>query len=168
MIGSRKMRYVSLALLAAIAVAGVPAAGTEEAATREGETMKRLTPVLFVDRIEPCLEFWVDRLGFTKEAEVAEGEHLGFVSLKKGGIEVMYQTRQSLVADLPAVAANVKDPTTFLYVEVEDLDAVKESLQGVAEVVLPERKTFYGAREVVFLEPGGHYVTFAQFAPPAE
>jgi len=28
--------------------------------------MKKLTPVLFVEAIEPCLPFWTERLGFTK------------------------------------------------------------------------------------------------------
>jgi hypothetical protein len=31
-------------------------------------------------------------------------------------------------------------------------------------VVIPERTTFYGAREIGIKDPGGHYLTFAQFA----
>ena len=31
-------------------------------------TLKKITPVLMVEAIEPCLPFW-DRLGFTKVAE---------------------------------------------------------------------------------------------------
>src|SRR4029453_8853944 len=45
-------------------------------------TMKKLTPVLFVGEIEPCLEFWT-RLGFERTAEVPEGDRLGFVLLTK-------------------------------------------------------------------------------------
>lgn len=134
--------------------------------TRGGIAMKRMTPILFVDRIEPSIPFWVDRLGFVKEMEVPEGDHLAFASFKKDGIEVMYQTWSALEKDLPDVARSVKDPSTFLYVEVEDLDLVKMALGSLPEgtkIVLSERKTFYGAREIVVKEPGGHYVTFAQF-----
>ena len=85
-------------------------------------TMKRLSPVLMVDAIEPCLAFW-ERLGFEKTAEVPEGDKLGFVILAKDGIEVMYQTKASVQGDIPPLA---KTPTgaTFLFIEVSDLNAV--------------------------------------------
>ena len=35
--------------------------------------MKRITPVLYVHEIEPCVEFWVNRLGFEKTVEVPDG-----------------------------------------------------------------------------------------------
>jgi hypothetical protein len=54
--------------------------------------IKKLTPVLMVDAIEPCLPLWVDRLGWNKTVEVPEGDRLGFVILEKDGAEVMYQT----------------------------------------------------------------------------
>ncbi|MGH7635196.1 MAG: hypothetical protein ACRENC_15780, partial [Gemmatimonadaceae bacterium] len=63
-------------------------------------TVQKLTPVLVVDAIEPCLSFWVDRLGFEKTVEVPEGNALGFVILVKDGIEVMYQSRESVRNDV--------------------------------------------------------------------
>ena len=48
--------------------------------------MKKLAPVLVVDRIEPCLPFWVDRLGFEKTVEVPESDRLGFVILASGPV----------------------------------------------------------------------------------
>jgi uncharacterized glyoxalase superfamily protein PhnB len=50
---------------------------------------------------------------------------------------------------------------TFLYVEVDDLDAVIAALKGVP-VVMPVRTTFYGAKEIGVKDPAGHFVTFAQ------
>ena len=44
-------------------------------------------------------------LGFTKTDEVPEGDHLGFVILKHGAVELMYQTRESVRADVPALDA---------------------------------------------------------------
>ena len=125
--------------------------------------MKKLTPVLLVEEIEPVLPFWVDRLGFEKTTEVPEGDRLGFVILRKGGVEIMYQTRHSVENDVPALA-DLPTKGTFLFVEVEDLDAVERALGGV-EPVVPRRKTFYGADELVLREPAGNVVTFAQFPP---
>lgn len=64
--------------------------------------LKRLTPVLVVERVEPCIRFWTERLGFTAENEVpGPGGKLVFASAQKDGIEVMYQTCESVVADQP-------------------------------------------------------------------
>jgi uncharacterized glyoxalase superfamily protein PhnB len=124
--------------------------------------MKKLTPVLYVEQIEPVLSFWVDRLGFGRTAEVPEGDRLGFVILQKGNVEVMYQTRQSVENDAPALAGTPMKGA-MLFIEVEDLDAVEKALEGIAPVV-PRRRTFYGADELTVREPAGNAVTFAQFA----
>jgi uncharacterized glyoxalase superfamily protein PhnB len=123
--------------------------------------MKRLTPVLYVEEIEPVLPFWMDRLGFEKTAELAEGDRLGFVILERGGVQVMYQTRASVAADVPALADSPMGGS-FLFIEVEDADAIERALAGVPYVV-PRRQTFYGADEIIVREPAGNVVTFAQF-----
>ena len=127
---------------------------------RKAMNVKRITPVLFVKEIEPVLSFWVDKLGFTKTIEVPHGNKLGFVALQMGSTEVMYQSYASVADDMPLIAETRKGPT-FLYIEVDNLDAVLNALKD-SRIVQPERNTFYGMREVGFQEPGGHYVTFAQ------
>lgn len=124
---------------------------------------KKLTPILFVEKIEPLLPFWTDHLGFTKTVEVPEGDHLGFVILQQGAVEVMYQTYASVDKDMPAVAADVRKGPTFLYIEVENLDALKPALNA-ADVYMKERTTFYGAREIGVRDPAGHFLTFAQMS----
>ena len=129
--------------------------------------VKKSTPVLFVEQIEPCVKFWTERLGFQKTVEVPDGNRLGFVILVKGNVELMYQSYSSAEKDVPAMAQIVRKGPTFLYIEVEDLEAVKAAIKGV-EVTMPERTAFYGAREIGIREPGGHYVTFAQFSAPPQ
>ncbi len=124
-------------------------------------TVKRITPVLFVKEIEPVLPFWVDALGFEKIIEVPHGDKLGFVSLQKDGTEVMYQSYASLGEDMPQVAEAAKKGPTFLYIEVDDLNAILASLKK-QKITMPERIAFYGMREVGFQDPAGHYLTFAQ------
>jgi hypothetical protein len=96
--------------------------------------VKKLTPVLFVKEIEPVVKFWVERLGFQKTVEVPEGDRLAFVILQQGNVEVMYQTYASVEKDMPTVAQDVRKGPTFLYVEVENLDAIKSALQGTVLV----------------------------------
>lgn len=124
--------------------------------------MQNATAVLYVEEIEPVLPFWMDRLGFTKVAEVPHGDRLGFVILQRGGVEVMYQTRDSVAADIPSLA-DTPLRGTLLFVQVDDLDEVARALEGI-EPVVPRRTTFYGADELIVREPAGNVVTFAQFA----
>ncbi len=120
--------------------------------------LKRITPVMLVDEIEPCIPFW-EALGFDKTDAVPHGGRLGFVILEKSGLEIMYQTRASVASDLPALA-DAPGGGTFLFLEVMDLDATIEAIEG-APVVFPRRKTFYGMEEIGVREPGGNAVTFA-------
>jgi hypothetical protein len=123
--------------------------------------VKKITPVLFVKEIEPLLPFWVDDLGFTKTIEVPQGDRLGFVALQKGNTEVMYQSYASVGEDMPLIAEASRKGPTFLYIEVDSLDAVLVALKN-SQIVYPERTAPYGMREVGYQDAGGHYITFAQ------
>ena len=119
----------------------------------------KITTVLYMDAIEPALAFWVDRLGFTKAVEVPEGDRLGFVILHHGSSELMLQTRESVGKDMPQLR-DLAVPRGGVYVEVDDFDDVLRRVEGL-DVVVPERKTFYGMRETMVREPGGNLICFA-------
>ena len=128
--------------------------------------VKRITPVLLVKDIEPLIPFWVGRLGFAKTVEVPDGDKLGFVIFQKGSVEVMYQTYASVEKDAPAgMAAQARKGPTYLYMEVDDLDAVLAAMKDV-KAVMPVRIAFYGMKEFAVQDPGGHFVTFAQAVAP--
>ncbi len=124
--------------------------------------VKRITPVLLVNEIEPLIPFWVDRLGFTKTIEVPDGNKLGFVIFQKGSVEVMYQTYSSVEEDAPrSMSAEARKGPTYLYMEVDNLEAVLVAMKNV-RVVMPVRTAFYGMKEFAVQDPGGHFITFAQ------
>lgn len=128
--------------------------------------MKRATPLISVDAIEPCLPFWTD-LGFSVTVTVPHGDVHGFAMLHQGSVELMYQTRASLAADLGASGApdtlpdELADGTMTIFVEVEDIEEVLSRLGG-AEVIVPRRTTFYGMDEIFVRAPCGTIVGFAQ------
>ena len=119
----------------------------------------QITPMIYLEEIEKSLPFWMGRLGFEKIAEVPEGNKLGFVMLKKDDALLMIQSRSSVGNDLPAVTEFAR-PAFCLYVVVGDFEDLKKRLAG-ADVVLPERVTFYHKREILIREPGGNLVLFA-------
>jgi len=121
---------------------------------------RKVTPVLVVERIEPCLPFW-EALGFERTVEVPHEGALGFVILLLDGVEVMYQTVASVKADVPNAA---RASTAMLYISVDSLEPIVGKL-GNAEVVHARRKSFYGADEIFVREPGGNVVGFAALPP---
>ncbi len=134
------------------------------AAASAAPALTQLTPVLVVDSVEPCIAFWTDRFGFTKENPVPGPDgKLVFASAKKGAVQVMYQTRASVIADHPAIAKELGGKSIVLFIAVEDLGAVERALKGAPEVKA-RHKTAYGSTEIDVREPGGHVVGFAQFA----
>jgi uncharacterized glyoxalase superfamily protein PhnB len=120
----------------------------------------RSTPILFLDRIEPSLPFWTERLGFTKQAEVPHGDVLGFVILERDGVEMMMQTLDSAKADLPD-AKRFQLNSVSQFMEVDSLDDVLQGLSGY-DLLTPVRTTFYGMREAVVADPSGFILVFAQ------
>ena len=120
--------------------------------------IKKVTPLLVVDRIEPSLGFY-EKLGYGTVISVPHEDHLGFVLLAQGESQIMLQTRGSLVADVPSVSRT--GATSLLYIDVESLDAALAAAAG-AEILVPTRTTFYGAREAFVREASGQIVAFAE------
>ncbi|MBA2626478.1 MAG: VOC family protein [Gemmatimonadales bacterium] len=127
--------------------------------------LKQLTPVLVVDAVEPCVTFWTDRLGFTLTNHVPGPDgRMVFAIVALDGIEVMYQTRASVIADQPESAPELTGHSTVLFITVEDLGAIEAAMSG-APIVKPRHDTFYGSTEIYVKEPGGNTVGFAQMGP---
>ncbi len=128
--------------------------------------MKKLTPIMVVEAVEPCLPFWTENLGFEVTATVPHEDTIGFAMLQKGGVELMYQSRASVEADLVASGApkgldrELERGTTSLFIEVERLDEVIPVL-GDTRVLVPRRQTFYGMDEIFVRLPCGTVVGFA-------
>jgi uncharacterized glyoxalase superfamily protein PhnB len=163
------MRHLALTLSALAVLFTFVFAPSSPSQEKNPMNVKRITPVLLVKDIEPLIPFWVDRLGFTKTIEVPDGNKLGFVTFQKGSAEVMYQTYASVEKDAPReVAVTAGKGPTYLYMEVDDLDAVLAAMKDV-KLVMPVRTAFYGMREFSVQDPGGHFITFAQaVAPPKQ
>ena len=123
--------------------------------------VKKITPILFAEDLEPCIRFWTDQLAFQKTIEVPEGNKIAFAMLEKSGLELMYQSFASAEKDNAATGAAARKGPSFLYIEVADLDAALAATKG-AEIVMPVRTTFYHAREFGIKDPVGHYLIFAQ------
>lgn len=127
---------------------------------------RKLSPVLIVEAVEPCLAFWTNGLGFRQvNAVPGEDGRLVFASVERDAVEIMYQTRASVLAAEPEAtraerAREIAGHAAALFIEVNDLDAVEGALIG-APVVKVRHETFYGTAELYVREPGGTTVGFS-------
>jgi len=101
----------------------------------------------------------VDRLGFEKTVEVPHDGRVGFVILNRGNVEIMYQSRASVAADLPILADFATPGSTVLYIGVSNIEEIETSMADL-EPAIPMRQTTYGAAEIGFREPAGNVVIF--------
>jgi uncharacterized glyoxalase superfamily protein PhnB len=158
----RHTRFTLAALALFSGFLGFSVSNANPTQEKPSMNVKRITAVLLVQEIEPLVPFWVDRLGFTKAVEVPDGNKIGFIIFQKGSAEVMYQTYSSVEKDAPpSMGAEARKGPTYLYMEVDNLDAVLAAMKQ-ARMVMPVRTAFYGMREFAVQDPGGHFVTFAQ------
>ncbi|HEY2867568.1 MAG TPA: VOC family protein [Pyrinomonadaceae bacterium] len=147
-----------LSITAAIGVSNTQGQNTKE----NRKMINRSTPILHVRSVEPAVKFWTEKFGFKVTIEVPEGDHVGFAALENGNVELMYQTYSGMKADPknPLAGAVEKGPS-FIFMEVADINKVIEELKG-GEIVQGLHETFYGSKEIVAKEPGGHFVIFSQ------
>lgn len=125
--------------------------------------MLTLSPILLVDSIEPCLPFWIDRLGFLEVDRKSEDGQLLFVKLRKEQTEVMYHTRAGVARDLPELARASVPASTILYFQVPNLEEYQQLLADL-EPVIALRETSYGSAEIFVREPAGNLVAFSAAA----
>jgi uncharacterized glyoxalase superfamily protein PhnB len=158
----RPKSTAAVGLTIAIFVAGWTVIQAARVDKERKSMVNKSTPILHVKSVEPSVKFWTERFGFRQTIAVPEGNHLGFVALENDKVEIMYQTYTGMQSD-PAnpLAKAVEQGPSFLFMEVPDIKAAEEAVKG-ADIVQPIHETFYGAKEIVVREPGGHFVIFSQ------
>jgi len=125
-------------------------------------SLQRLTPVLVVPSISACLPFWTDRLGFRVTTQVPGDDGApAFAILERDGIEIMYQTSTSALADGAVTQRELDGHSVALFITVASIDDVERRIAG-APIAKARHDTFYGSTEIYVKEPGGNIVGFAQ------
>src|SRR5207253_6974381 len=161
-LSAKSSRAITLVLLSV-----ATAISTASSAKEKTIMINKSTPILHVKAVEPSIKFWTERFGFKTTIQVPEGDHVGFVALDNGSVELMYQTYQGMNDAAVPLKKAVDQGPSFIFMEVADINAVIDALKG-AEIVQGLHETFYKSKEVVAKEPGGHFVIFSQLPKPSQ
>lgn len=124
----------------------------------------KVTAVMVVQDVQPCIDFWQGKLGFELKTTVPEGDQVGFAILARDDVEIMYQSVPSVAKDNASIlSGSAKTLRTVLYFEVDDLDEIERRLAGVTRL-FERRKTFYGSEEICVPDPAGNVLVFSKFS----
>jgi len=127
--------------------------------------MKKLSPNLTVSDMDKMIDFYADVLGFRVTNRVPENPPYVWVSVEKGGVELMLQTRASFAGHDPDILiATPVGNGMMLYIELESIAELGELLEECrrANAVVKEPfDTFYGRKEFMAADPEGYLFCFA-------
>jgi uncharacterized glyoxalase superfamily protein PhnB len=130
-------------------------------------TLKKLTPNLMVEDVERTLTFYRDVLGFQVVTTLPEAAPFDFAIVQRNGVELMFQSRQSLSENVPALAGSLIGASQTFYIEVSDLRDLYERIRDQVEIVVDLHTTFYGTQEVYFRDINGYIISFSEAVPPS-
>lgn len=123
-------------------------------------TFTSLTPNLVVRDIDASTAFYRDVLGFAVKQTVPDQPPFVFVWLERGPVQVFLNDVATIRKELPAAARNIGG--SGLFIVVDGLNALHETVSKKTPLVMPLKTQFYGMREFAVADPDGHLVTFAE------
>jgi len=123
--------------------------------------METLSPNIFVKDMKATVAFY-QLLGFKITMSVPEtGDDLVWAMMTNGSVTMMFQTFESLANDLPEIS-RTNGGSLLLYINLKNIKAFFEELQGKATILKGLETTFYGATEFSILDNNGYVLTFAE------
>ena len=124
--------------------------------------LKKLTPNLMVEDVAQTLTFYKDVLGFEVVMTLPEAEPFDFAIVTRDGVELMFQSRESLSENVPALTGSPIGASQTFYIEVTGINELYERLRDKVEIVVDLHTTFYGTKEVYFRDVNGYILSFSE------
>ena len=124
--------------------------------------LKQLVPNLMTEDVDRTITFYTGTLGFTLKDRYPQEGAATWAELKRDDVTVMFQSRQSLAEEIPALQDTPIGTSQTFYTVVENIDALHAELQGKVEIVQEMHTTFYGIKEFSFKDCNGYIFAYAE------
>src|SRR2546427_3172118 len=118
-------------------------------------TLKKITANLMVESVDDTMAFYKDVLGFETITTVPEAGPFNWAWMKRGDVEIMFQSRPSLAEDVPAFTGKEIGGTFGMYVNVEGVQSLYEAIKDKVTIVRDMHTTFYGTQEFYIQDCNG-------------
>ena len=127
--------------------------------------LKKLTPNLMVEDVARTLKFYREALGFEVLTTLPEKEPFDFAIVGRDGVELMFQSRDSLSNNVPSLAGSLIGASQTFYIEVDGIRNLYEALRENVEIVVDFHTTSYGTQEFYFRDINGYILSYSEKAP---
>jgi PhnB protein len=119
---------------------------------------RRVTPALVVDGAAKALEFYADAFGATERLRFpGPGGTIAHAEIEIGDSVLIVEDASPSMGTQAPPAAGLEGTPSFLYIFVDDVDAVIERAAELgATVKRPVQDQFYGDRDGFIVDPFGH------------
>lgn len=132
-----------------------------------------------VEDVQKTMRFYHDVLGFELMAavvdmqggmtesnmvlDVADTQSLDWANMKRGEIELMFQSRSSFSQELPGLADAPIGASQTLYLRCqENLQDIYDQIKDQIEIIKEPHKKFYGMCEFYAKDINGYVLCFAE------
>ncbi len=126
-----------------------------------------------VDDVNDTIRFYKDVLGFefvmavsknSQEVlmEIPKDRQLIYAMMKNGNVELMFQEKNSLSEDIPALKGFEIGGSVTFYIEVENVEELFAKLKEKVEIVKELHTTFYGMQEFYLKDCNGYILCFSE------
>lgn len=136
-----------------------------------------LAPNLMTENVADTVRYYQDTLGFKLlmavepvenaqpnfPTELTDGMHLIWANMRFEKAEFMFQSRETLVEEVPVLKDALIGASQTLYIRLDqDVDAHYERLKDKVKVVVKPITKFYGMREWYLQDCNGYVLCFGQ------
>lgn len=122
--------------------------------------MESISPNIYVNDVANTMQFY-RKLGFNSIMTVPEGaEDPVWAMMQNGNVTIMFESFKSIEGQLPEISRQTGG-SLLLYIKVQDIKTLFESLKDQVTVLKYPYKTFYGATEFMIQDCNGFVLTFA-------
>jgi len=123
--------------------------------------LKDFTANLMVNNVNKTIDYY-QKLGFQLISSVPEEGKFNWAMIQRDGINMMLQTRESLIEELPLLAERpIKAGLTF-YIRVESMEEFRANLPKDVKILKDVFTTFYSAKEIIIEDCNGYILAFAE------
>lgn len=127
--------------------------------------MKKLTPNLMVEDVDATLKWYKSILGTQEIVKIPYTKNPSksqWALAHCGAVEFMFQLRDSLEEETSVLKDIPIGGSFTLYIEVENIQELHDSLKDKTEIVQKMHTTFYGSQEFAIKDCNGYVLAFSQ------
>ena len=122
--------------------------------------MDSISPNIFVKDINETIKYY-QGIGFEIVMTVPEEGDFVWVMMSCGNVNFMFQTFDSLGAELPSISRE-DGGSLLLYIQTKEIRGFHDKIKDKVNVIKGLEKTFYGATEFSIIDNNGFILTFAE------